>query len=86
MRWRRTPKGLACDELVELVTAYLEDALSPADRTAFEAHLEECEDCAVYVTQFVQTVNALGALPGDALEDAALETLLRVFRGAVLDR
>jgi anti-sigma factor RsiW len=62
------------------VTAYLDDALPPAERAAFEAHLEECDDCSTYVAQFVQTVNALGALPGEELDDAALDALLRVFR------
>ena len=34
---------MPCQELVELVTDYLEDRLSPVDRIRFEAHIAECE-------------------------------------------
>jgi anti-sigma factor RsiW len=80
MRWRRTPRGIACAELVELVSEYLGDALEPAERARFEAHLDDCPDCTVYVEQFAQTVAALGALPGEEPDAQTLETLLGVFR------
>jgi anti-sigma factor RsiW len=80
MRWRRTRRGIACQELVELVTAYLDDALPAADRARFEAHLAECDDCSEYVAQFVQTLNALGALPGEELDRSARDSLLALFR------
>jgi anti-sigma factor RsiW len=76
---------MACQELAELVTAYLDDALSPRDRARFEAHLAECDDCTAYVEQFEQTVRALGALPGDEPEPASLDALLEVFRGWAQD-
>ena len=38
------PDELTCQELVELVTDYLEDALSPAERVRFEEHLIVCPD------------------------------------------
>ena len=37
---------MPCQELVELVTDYLEDRLSPVDRIRFEVHIAECEYCA----------------------------------------
>jgi anti-sigma factor RsiW len=80
MWWRRTHRGIACDELVELVTAYLDDALPAADRARLEAHLAGCEDCTAYVAQFTQTIRALGALPDEELDPATLDTLLAVFR------
>jgi anti-sigma factor RsiW len=86
MRERRTRRGLACPEVVELVTAYLDDALGAADRVRFEAHLETCADCTTYVAQFIQTMNALGALPGEAPDEQALAALLGVFRDVVGER
>ena len=83
MRERRTRRALACPECVELVTAYLDDALGAADRARFEAHLETCADCTAYVAQFVQTVNALGALPGEVPDEETLAALLDVFRDVV---
>ena len=39
---------MPCRELVEVVTDYLENRLSPADRIRFEAHLAQCEVCRMY--------------------------------------
>ena len=42
--WRRRgvmrSRPLRCEEMVELVTAYLEDALDADDRARFETHLQ----------------------------------------------
>src|SRR6185436_15292590 len=84
--WRRRQRGIACQELVELVSAYLDYALSRADRARFEAHLAECDDCSAYVEQFEQTVKALGAMPGEARAPAELDALLTVFRGWSAER
>ena len=40
---------LACKELVELVTEYLEGTLPPAERARFDAHLGQCEGCHTYL-------------------------------------
>ena len=58
--------GMPCRELVELVTDYLEDRLSPIDRARFEAHLTECEACRTYLEQFRQTIRVLGRLPEES--------------------
>ena len=71
---------MACRELVELVTDYLEDRLSPVDRARFEAHLAECEACRTYLEQFRQTIRALGRLPEESLSPEARDTLLAAFR------
>lgn len=42
-------RALVCQQLVELVTDYLEGELSPAGRAAVEAHLARCEHCTGYV-------------------------------------
>jgi anti-sigma factor RsiW len=77
---RRTRRGIACHELVELVTTYLDDALPARDRARFEAHLADCDDCTAHVAQFVQTLNALGALPGEELDPTVLDALVAVLR------
>ena len=72
---------LACRELVELVTDYLEDRLSPADRARFEAHLADCPYCKTYLEQMRQTIRLLGRLPEESLSPEARDTLLAAFRG-----
>ena len=71
---------MPCNELVELVTEYLEDRLSPQDRARFEAHLAACEACRTYLEQFRQTIKVLGRLREESLSPQARETLLRAFR------
>lgn len=71
---------MPCNELVELVTEYLEDRLSPADRTRFEAHLAACEACRTYLEQFRSTINAIGRLPEEELSNEARAALQQAFR------
>lgn len=83
-RLRRTP-ALACQEVVELVTAYLEDALTPRRRTQVQSHLDACEHCALYLEQIRATIAELGVLPLDGLSDDAYETLADAFRDLPAD-
>ena len=71
---------LSCRELVELVTDYLEGALSPEDRLRFEDHIARCGGCQVYLEQIRQTIEALGHLPEEALTPDAERVLLQAFR------
>ncbi len=69
-----------CDELVELVTAYLDGALDPEARARFEAHLHTCDGCANYLQQFRTTVGALSRICDDDMEPAFRDRLLDAFR------
>jgi len=71
---------LPCQELVELVTDYLEDRLSASERARFEAHVAACSGCRVYLEQMRQTVRALGRLSEETIEPEARDRLLRAFR------
>jgi predicted anti-sigma-YlaC factor YlaD len=71
---------LSCQELVELVTDYLEDTLSPVDRARFEAHLGGCEACSIYLDQMRTTIRVAGSLSDDAIPRAARGGLLQAFR------
>jgi anti-sigma factor RsiW len=80
-RWPfRRRSGLACREIVELVTDYLEGTLKPTDRTRFETHIAGCEACTAYLHQMRETLRVLGAILEDSIS-AELETeLLTTFR------
>ncbi|MDT7578147.1 MAG: hypothetical protein QOH17_4480 [Pseudonocardiales bacterium] len=79
-----TPRDIACQELVELVTEYLEDALPPDEVAAVDLHLAECEACLRYLRQLQATVAALGMIPVDrvteGLSDPTVDVLLAAFR------
>ena len=73
-------REMSCQEMVELVTDYLEDALSPEERTRFEHHLGICDGCEEYVEQMRRTIRALGRLPEDSISRDARDRLLAAFR------
>jgi anti-sigma factor RsiW len=72
--------GLTCQELVELVTEYLDDALRPEDRAKFEHHLSICDGCSAYLRQMRETIRVTGTLSEDHLEPAQRHRLLEAFR------
>lgn len=74
-------KRFSCAELVELVTAYLDDALGDAERRAFDDHTRHCASCARNVAQVRATVDALGDLPHEKpVPPATRARLLTAFR------
>jgi anti-sigma factor RsiW len=75
-----TAEFISCQELVELVTDYLEDALPPAERARFERHLEGCGGCAAYLEQMRTTIELTGRLTLAQIEPDAEEALLQAFR------
>ena len=75
-----TFEGLTCQELVELVTDYLEGTLPAADRARFEEHLAQCPNCSTYLEQMRQTIRALGMLPEESITPEARQELLEAFR------
>jgi anti-sigma factor RsiW len=72
---------LSCQELVELVTDYLEGMLPGEERLRFEDHIGRCDGCDVYLEQMRLTVSMLGHMPLDALAPDAERELLVAFRG-----
>jgi anti-sigma factor RsiW len=76
-----SPADIPCNELVELVTEYLDGALSEADRVRFEQHLVICGGCAAHVDQMRVTREALGALRDRVgVEPDVRARLLQAFR------
>lgn len=72
-------EDLSCQELVELVTDYFEDALAPTERARFDAHVAECPGCELYVEQMRTTITLAGASAG--LESRPeVSGLLEAFR------
>jgi anti-sigma factor RsiW len=71
---------MACNELVEEVSDYLEGTLPAAERERFEAHLAECPFCTTYVEQMRATVGALGAPARERLSEDARAGVLDAFR------
>jgi anti-sigma factor RsiW len=71
---------LSCQELVELVTDYLEGELPEDQRRRFDQHLATCDGCYAYVDQIRQTIRVTGELGADGLSPQAERALLGAFR------
>ena len=70
---------LACTELVELVTDYLEGLLPTADRDSFERHIAGCRGCAAYLRQMRDLVRTSGRVGADLEWPPPPAGLLRAF-------
>jgi anti-sigma factor RsiW len=72
--------ALACQELVEIVTDYLEGTLPEHDRARFDAHIMTCPGCREYVEQMRITIRAAGRLTVESISPGTRDELLRAFR------
>jgi predicted anti-sigma-YlaC factor YlaD len=70
---------MTCQQLVELVTDYLEGRLTGADLERFEGHLGECPPCGVYLDQMRLTLQSLGRIPVETIAPEARTELLHAF-------
>lgn len=71
---------LTCQEVVELVTDYLENALLPRTQTLFEEHVAGCPGCTNYVRQVQITIDVLRKLTQEPIFPETKEELLEIFR------
>ena len=76
-----TYEELSCQELVELVTDFLEGALPSELHDRFERHIAHCAGCQAYLKQMRATIRATGTLTVESLTLDAESTLLDAFRG-----
>jgi anti-sigma factor RsiW len=76
----RAAEHISCQEVVELVTDYLEGAL-PADEAAvFEQHLNFCDGCVWYVDQLRTTIETLGRVEEEDVPPETRDRLMTAFR------
>jgi anti-sigma factor RsiW len=71
---------LSCQEVVELVTEYLDGSLSAEDASLFEQHINFCEGCVWYVDQLRTTVETVGEVREEDISPEAKERLMGAFR------
>lgn len=82
-RWRRARSrapDLVCQQMVELMTDYLEDALPAEDRRRFDKHLAGCPHCAEYLAQLRETIRLAGRIIPDDLTPVMRSELTDLYR------
>ena len=71
----------SCQEMIEVVTNYLDDALPPDEQQRFERHLSYCAGCNTYVDQIRETITQTGMVPREeSLPPALREEIVAQFR------
>jgi anti-sigma factor RsiW len=73
-------RDLVCQQAVELITDYLEGALSRRERRRLEAHLRSCPNCATYLEQIKMTIELTGSIEPDDLTPEARVDLTELYR------
>ena len=73
-------RDLVCQQAVELVTDYLEDALSRRARRRFEAHLAGCPHCTEYLAQIRETIRLTGRLEPEDLTPRQRDEFVELYR------
>jgi anti-sigma factor RsiW len=78
MFWSK--RALVCQEMVELITDYLEDAMPRSQRRRFDAHIAGCEHCTEYLEQMRVTIRLTGRLRAEDLTPAMREEFTDLYR------
>jgi anti-sigma factor RsiW len=71
---------IVCRQAVELVTDYLEEALSRRQRRRFDRHLAGCPNCTEYLAQMRATVSITGRITPDDLSPEMQADLIALYR------
>jgi anti-sigma factor RsiW len=74
------PEDVTCQEIVEIVSDYVEGALGPDEREVVELHLNLCDGCTDYLQQLRVTIALSGELLADALSPELEDELCHAFR------
>ena len=76
----RLGRDIVCSQIVELVTDYLEGALSVEERERFEEHIGFCDWCLTYFDQTRDTIATVGTLREADVPAGLEDRLLTTFR------
>ena len=71
---------VTCQEVVELVSDYLDQALAAEEASLFEQHVNFCDGCDWYLDQMRSTVATVGRITEQDVPDETRERLLSAFR------
>jgi anti-sigma factor RsiW len=71
---------MACREAVELLTAFLDEVLSPDERSRLVAHLAGCGHCAEHLAQIRAGILLAGRTDPEPLDPASRTALLELYR------
>ena len=71
---------VTCQEVVELVSDYLDGALEPEEASLFEQHINFCDGCEWYLDQMRATLATVGRITEADVPPGTRDKLLTAFR------
>jgi anti-sigma factor RsiW len=71
---------IACSEVVEIMTDYLEGALPASEARRLELHLATCPGCTEYLNQMRTIAESLGGLTERSIPPDMRDGLIAAFR------
>lgn len=72
--------AIVCRQAVELVTDYLEGALTPERRARFDDHVQACRNCAAYLSQVRTMLRAVARLAAPEVDRQVRDELIERYR------
>jgi anti-sigma factor RsiW len=75
-----TDRPLSCREVIDLLSDYIEGALSSDDRRRVDEHLALCDGCATYLEQMRETIRVAGMVKEEQVPEKQKSALLAAFR------
>ena len=79
-------RGFNCREIKKLLPEYLDQNLQEEVCEHLKAHLEECEDCRIFVKTVETTVGLYKHCPGSDLPDKVRSDKLQSLRSRIEGR
>jgi anti-sigma factor RsiW len=73
-------QALTCHEVIELLSNYIEGALSTGERRRVENHLALCDRCTTYLEQMRETIRMTGMVTEEQVPEEEKTALLAAFR------
>lgn len=74
------PVSFSCQQIVDLVTEYVDGVLPADERLAFEQHVAICPPCRAYFAQMRKVVRVGGRLREEELPAHVREHVMSAFR------
>ena len=75
------PEDITCREIVEIVTDYLEGAMTAEEREQVELHLNLCDGCSDYLQQMRLAIALSGRIEPELISPELEAELVEAFRG-----
>lgn len=76
----RTPAGVPCQQVVEMVTDYVEGVMPTVERRRLEHHLTGCAHCTEYLAQIRETIRLAGRVSPEDLTPGMRAELTDLYR------